>query len=239
MGYTFWTQETLVPEGYELRFSIGMGQLSPLRSDGVQFEVQLAEVVDGKVGPYCQVFQKITNQYEWLPQTVSLSDYAGKRVRFKFVADCGPHDNSTTDHAHWGDVKLVKAGIGADEMTASVQCMTWVNPRPFESSFYYRHIKSDEIDLSLRVEGSEPVSLKCLTAHAQSDAIYRVFEGGMVLANPSHQPFTFDLAKITPGRTYRRILGSDTQDRETNNGQAVEDRVTLGQRDALFLVRTR
>lgn len=236
-GYTYWIQEALVPRGYELRFSLGMGQLSPERSDGVRFEVHAAEVDDRQVGPYRKLFEQVSNEYKWLPQRVPLSQYAGKRVRFKFVADCGEKDNATTDHAHWGDVKLVKAGASESQITKAVKYMTWVNDRPFESSFYFREIKSNEIELSVVVEGSEPVSLQSVTAYAHPDAMCRVFEHGIVLANPSHAPYTFQLAELTPGRKYRRIQGVATQDPETNSGEAVGDTVTLGERDALFLVR--
>jgi hypothetical protein len=238
-GYTFWTKEAVVPAKGELRFSIGMGELSPQRSDGVRFEVHVAEVTQTGIGDYTKIFEQTTNQHEWLPQVVSLSRLAGKRLRLKFVADCGPNDNATTDHAHWGGVKLVKSGTTNRDITRPVQYMTWVNDRAFQSSFYYRHIQSPEIDLSFVVEGHDAVVVREVTAHAHADAIFRVFEGGIVLANPSLGPYMFDLSKLSPGRSYRRIQAVATQDTETNNGQRVGPTVTLGERDALFLVRVR
>ena len=237
VGYTFWTQEAIVPRDGELRFCIGMGELSPERSDGVRFEVHLAEVSNRNASKYRKIFEETTNRHEWLPQSISLARYAGKCVRLKFVADCGPKDNSTTDHAHWGDVKIARAGMSDDQITPAKSYMTWVNDRPFDSSFYYRHICSDEVDLSFVIEGTEPVTLHSVTVHAHPDAIYRVFENGIVLANPSYRPFTFDLAKLTPGRTYQRIQAVATQDVQTNNGQLVGNQLTLGERDALFLKR--
>ena len=130
-GYTFWSQEAWVPENSELRFSLGMGELSPERSDGVRFEVHAA-VTDGDADPdYVKIFEATTNQHHWLPQTVSLASLANRRVQFKFVADCGPQDDATTDHARWGDVKIVLSGATDDEMTEEKQYMTWVNQLRF------------------------------------------------------------------------------------------------------------
>jgi hypothetical protein len=237
-GYTYWEQEANVPEEGELRFFIGMGELSPARSDGVRFEVH-ATVVDGKAnGSFTKIFEKTTNLHQWLPHKVSLAEYAGRRVRLKFVADCGPQDNSTTDHAHWGSVVIVPKDASDENITRSVKYMTWLNERPFTSGFYYREIKSKMVDVFVIVEGSEDVELRSLRAHAHPDVMYRVFEQGLVLANPARQPVSLDLQKLTPGRSYRRIQGVTTQDPRTNSGQRVAKTVTLGERDALFLVRT-
>jgi hypothetical protein len=237
-GYTFWTQEADVPDDGELRFSIAMGEKSPRLSDGVSFQVYVADRSGGAVGQYRRVFEATTNQHQWLPQVVSLAPLAGKRVRLKFVADCGPNDHTVTDHAHWGDVKIVRAGAKDEDITKSQQYMTWVNDRFFQSGFFYRRIRSKTVDVSFAIEGSEPVVLRSLTAHAHPDAMYRVFEGGIVLANPSLQPYAFDLEKLSPGRSYRRIQAVPTQDVQTNNGSPAGPAVTLPGRDALFLIRT-
>jgi len=233
VGYTYWMREVDVPAHAELQFSLGMGEKSPERSDGVWFSVHAAEMA----GDYQEIFAANTKQHEWLPQTVSLKDYAGKRIRLKFVADCGPKDNSTTDHAHWGAVRIVKADTKEDEITQAVQIMTWANDRPFASTFYYRDIRSPRVAVSFSIESPDPVVLRSIEAHAHPDAMVRVFEHGIVLANPSHQPYTFDLATLSPGRSYRRLQGTVNQDPETNNGQPVGPTVTLGERDALFLLR--
>jgi hypothetical protein len=81
------------------------------------------------------------------------------------------------------------------------------------------------------------VPLRSITAHAAPDAIYRVFENGIVLANPSPVPVTFNLAEISPERRYRRFQGNKTQDTRTNSGEPVGEKVTIEAMDALFLVR--
>jgi hypothetical protein len=236
-GYTFWTQRALVPENSELRFSLGMGELSPERSDGVQFEVHAAVIEPGADGDFVEIFRKTTNQHRWQPQAVSLAAFAKRQVQFKFVADCGPNDNATTDHARWGDVKIAQVGLADHQVTEEKQYMTWVNNRLFKSYFYFHHIKSPKVDLDFQIEGPEPVVLKGLTAHAAADAMLRVFEGGIVIANPSREEYTFDLQALAPGRRYRRIQATSRQDVEANNGKSVGRYVTLGERDALFLVR--
>lgn len=235
-GYCYWEQEVDVPAASELSFSIGMGEKSPERSDGVQFEVLAAKVYDQTPGEYTRIFQKITNQHQWQPESVPLDKFAGQRVRLRFVADCGPRDNATTDHANWGAVKIVTAG-GEKAITEYREFMTWVNSQPFASGFYFQHIQSPTVDLAFDIEGKEPVTIRSVTARAHPDAMARLFQHGIVLANPSRKPFTFDLESLSPGHSYRRLQAAARQDPDTNNGRPVGPKVTLGERDGLFLKR--
>jgi len=238
VGYTYWSKDVDIREDSELRFCIGMSVKSPERSDGVWFQVFAATVGEDGIGSFTKISETSSKAHEWIPQAVSLAPYVGRRVRLKFVADSGPNDNSITDQAHWGDVKVVKAGVDESDLTKAVEYMTWVNDKPFSSSFYFRHIRTDRVDLSFAVESSEPVAISSITVHSHPDAMCRVFEGGLVLANPSRDPYTFDLEAITPGRSYRRLKATKFQDSVANNGRRVGATVTLGDRDALFLVRT-
>lgn len=113
---------------------------------------------------------------------------------------------------------------------------SFVNDRWFDACFYFRSLPSDRIRLRFTCEGSEPMWLSDLKVHAHPDAAYRLFENGLVLANPSDHPFNFDLASIQPARRYRRIRGSASQDPGTNDGSPVGESVTLTGRDGLFLV---
>ena len=239
VGYVYWIKETDVPAEAELRFSIGMGQKSPERSDGVWFKVYAAPVNGGSVGPYKQVFEKSSNLHEWLPLAVSLTEYAGQRVRLKFVADCGPKDNTVTDQGHWGGVRIMPAGATEADVTKAVQTMTWVNDKPFTSGFYFHDVRTKDVDLALTIESGEPVVIESVCVYAHPDAIYRVFDKGLVLANPARKPYTFDLDAIAPGRSYRRLVATKFQDVVANNGEAVSGKVTLGERDGLFLLETK
>ncbi len=235
-GAVFWTRDVHVPPGGRLTFYTTLGERSPQRSDGVVFLVLVAELKDGQPGPFEKVFEHTQKAFRWVRHEVSLQRWAGKTVRLKFVADCGPNDNATTDHAHWGDV-WVTGPNGPEEFTPPVRFMTWANQRPFRSYFYFSDVRTPQVDLEVRVEGIEPVWISNLTVHAHPDVVYRVFEHGLVLANPSPRPYRFDLAQLLPGQRFRRLRGTPLQDPQTNNGRPVGDQLTLPARDALFLVR--
>jgi len=236
-GAVYWTRDVDVPDAAELRFQLGMAAKSPERSDGVWFQVWIAELQADQAAEFRQVFELSTKAHRWLPQAVPLAEWAGKRVRLKFVADCGPQDDTTTDQGFWGDVRIVKAGVAETAITPAQSAMSWANDRAFTSAFYFRDIRSPSVELKLTIEGDEPVTLERISAHAHPDAIVRRFEHGMVLANPSRHPYAFDLDKLSPGVRYRRLQATPEQDTQVNNGQPAAGTVTLGERDALFLVR--
>jgi hypothetical protein len=236
-GYTSWTAEADVPHGAVLTFDVGMGAKSPERSDGVWFRVLCARLAGGHAGEFERIFEVATNEHRWLHQRVPLDRYAGARVRFAFVADCGPAGNSTTDHAYWADVRILGRGVEASAITPHKRHMTWIDGRAAESGFYFRHVRSRRIDITFAVEGNAPVSVESVSVHAHPDAMYRAFEKGLVLANPSERPYTFDLRSLAPGRRYRRLRATPSQDAATNTGRPVGDSLTVGAKDAIFLVR--
>ncbi len=238
-GAVYWTRDVDVPREAELRFQLGMAAKSPERSDGIWFQVRVAELRADQAGEFRQIFETSTKAHQWLPQSVPLADWAGQRVRLQFVADCGPQDNATTDQGFWGDVRIVKAGVPEAAITPARSYMSWANDRSFTSAFYFRDIRSPAVDLKFTIEGDEPVTLEKISAHAHPDALVRRFEHGIVLANPSRQPYAFDLDKLSPGVRYRRIQATPNQDTQVNNGRPVAGVVTLDERDALFLVRVR
>jgi thiol-disulfide isomerase/thioredoxin len=107
----------------------------------------------------------------------------------------------------------------------------------FNALFYFRNLEAERINLIFQIEGHESIYLERLAIYAAQNGIYREFEHGLVLANPSSVPYTFDLAALSPGNTFRRLQGSTNQDLQTNNGLAVINIVTLPAEDALFLVK--
>ncbi len=232
VGYTFWERDVAVPEKGVLRFALGMGELSPQRSDGVVFKVLLRR----DHGAWVKLFEQTYNEFRWQDEEVSLERWSGQTVTLRFVTDCGPKDNSTTDHSAWADVRVVSAQA-PERRYRPVRFMTFVGPADFESTFTFRRIETAAVDLEFVIEGAEPVWLRNLSAHAAPDVILRDFDRGLVLANPTYHEFTFNLARLFPGQEFRRIRGTARQDRQTNNGRPVGDTVALGERDALFLVR--
>jgi len=232
-GYTFWERTVTVPANSDLRFFTGMGEKAPSRSDGVVFQV-FASTPGGEREKLLEAMQV---KSEWIERSVPLDGFAGQRVRLRFVCDCGPKDNTTTDHSHWGDVRVVVRGTEATR-TEPVRFMTWCGERSFAAGFYFDSVRSPALDIEFEIEGPEPVWITTLTAHASPDAIYREFERGMVVANPSPRAYEFDLARRVPGKRFRRLRGSSRQDPRTNNGEPIGGRVTLGGKDGLFLVKT-
>lgn len=112
----------------------------------------------------------------------------------------------------------------------------WVNDRPFAYSFY---LPETQGEVEFQVEGGGMLSVENLAARRHAGAMYREFENGLVLANPSPRPYTFDLAQLFPGKKFRRLRGSANQDPATNDGSSVPPALTLGAKDALFLVTVR
>ncbi len=231
-GYVFWEREVTVPARARLKFAIGMGRLSPQRSDGVVFSVAVRPA-SGHL--WQTVFRKLYNEFRWQEQEVSLEQWAGQRVVLRFTADCGPRDDTTTDHAAWGDVRIVQAGR-PEQWVRPERHMTFCGPQAFTSTFYFRPLAVKQVDVFVEVEGAEPVWIDYMTAHAAADVQVRAFEHGAVLANPSTHEVVVDLAKLLPGRRFRRLTATAAQDTSVNNGQPVGDRITLPPLDALFLL---
>jgi len=231
-GGTFWRRTVRVPARASLELHTGMGEKSPAKSDGVVFSVTVGEV-GGKARTLLEHTQTASR---WERHRLSLAPWAGKTVVLTFTSDCGPKDNSTTDHSFWGDVRIVVPGAPAGGKPE--RFMTFANAKAFTSHFAFGRVASKTVDLEFRIEGGQAVYISAITAHAAPDVVYRPYERGLVLANPSLRPFEFDLSTLLPGLTYRRLRGSANQDPETNNGAAVGAKVTLGAKDALFLVRT-
>src|SRR5215212_9189781 len=114
---------------------------------------------------------------------------------------------------------------------------TWANGAAFTAILYFKNVGPGSVDLDFEVEGDQPLSFLSLTAHSATDARYREFEKGVVFANPSTRRNTFDLGNLFPGTSLRRIQGSENQDPRVNNGQPLDDNLTLGPKDGLFVAR--
>lgn len=112
---------------------------------------------------------------------------------------------------------------------------SWLGNMPFTSWYYFPDAEPGLNGVEFIVEGSSPVYLREVAAFDHPGAMCRRFERGIILANPSPRPYTFDLAEISPGAAYRRLRGSSRQDPETNNGEDAGDTVTVPPKDALFL----
>lgn len=113
----------------------------------------------------------------------------------------------------------------------------YINNKAFHNFFFFHEVPATNIDVEVVIESTEPVYIESLQFFAAPDAMYRQFENGLILTNPGLYDYTFDLNKLSPGKHYRRIQATEYQDKETNNGQKVGSKLTLGTHDALFLVK--
>jgi len=72
-------------------------------TDGVTYRV----VVIDEQGKAHQVFERHYDQVKWSPAEADLSAFAGRRLTLGLIADCGPDDDTTADHANWGEPRIV------------------------------------------------------------------------------------------------------------------------------------
>ena len=54
-----------------------------------------------------------------------------------------------------------------------------------------------------------------------------------------HVNYTFNLDKLLPGQKFRRLQATPLQDQEANDGSVVADKLTLGPKEGLFLVKSK
>jgi hypothetical protein len=236
VGMVFWQRDIRLPPRGALEFYTGMGERAPGRSDGVVFAVELAETRQGRAGRFERVLEHAQVESKWVRHRAALDKWGGKQVRLRFVADVGPNDDATTDHACWGAVRVVGPGKNKP-VTRNERFMTWVNDKAFSSSFYFSEIHSPTVDLTFAVEGHEPIYLSDLTAHAAPDVVYREFENGLAIANPSPRSATMDMEQLLPGQRFRRLQGSSQQDPVANNGTVAGRKLELRPKEGLFLIR--
>ena len=114
---------------------------------------------------------------------------------------------------------------------------SYINEKEFTSSFYFSGVGEELVDIEFTIEGGEPVRITGIEIFSHPDAMYREFEHGLVLGNPSTAPYTFNLEELFPGQKFRRINGTEKQDPGYNDGSPVSGQLTLQGRDGIFLVR--
>ena len=216
-----------------LQFFTGVRR-APADSDGVTFAVEIQSE-----GETALLYRAHQTTGAWERHEVSLAPWKGQSVCLRFITDCGPDDNTTADHAFWGDVRIVPPQeLPMPPLRIPASIMAWAGEQPSEAVFYFRDAGPRSFDLTLEVEGGEPVHIHDMRLYNAPDAMARAFTNGAVLANPSNTQYTFPLKTLYPGTAFRRIPGSASQDPETNSGQPVGDQVTIPPMDALFLLRS-
>jgi hypothetical protein len=137
------------------------------------------------------------------------------------------------------DVSATPAGEGVTPLNKE---FTWAGSDLFEASFYYQDVGPGTVHLRFNVEGEQQVYFAGMTAHSAADGRYREYEGGIVFANPSTRPYTFNVGVLfkellDSGVTLQRLQGSLNQDPLTNDGSEVSEQLTLSAKNALFVVK--
>jgi hypothetical protein len=168
------------------------------------------------------------------------NDANANAIRFKITLPANNVDlvvaftaHAAPSHGNAAEIaRMAQVSFGASQPSA-----LWIN----QNAFKYYHSRSDargeQVEWHFEIEGGEPLWIDNLAAYAYPDAMYREFENGLVIANPSLHPFAFDLPRLLPNKAWRRLRGSPLQDPKTNDGTIISGAVTLAARDALFLRR--
>jgi hypothetical protein len=133
--------------------------------------------------------------------------------------------------------RVYVSAVPNEDADRAVEEFTWANEKAFTATFYFKDVGPGPVDLSFEVEGDRPVFFERLSAHSATDAMYREFENGVVFANPSTRPYTFDLRDLFPNASFRRLEGSEIQDPQTNDGQLLGEELSLDPKDGLFVER--
>lgn len=148
------------------------------------------------------------------------------------------HFTMHAGHTHLqgaGVPRLLLVGVVENRFDLS---NTWIDDKPMDYTFYATGLVPNSVaSVTFDIEGAEPCWITGITAHAHPDVMVREFDHGAVLANPSSQPFDFDLDQLLPDAKLRRITGTTSQDAQTNNGRPVAGKLRIAAKDALFLVR--
>ena len=84
----------------------------------------------------------------------------------------------------------------------------------------------------------KPIWIRHIQVYAHPDVIYREFENGLVLANPSRRPYMIDLNEHFSGQTFKRLQGTTKQDTVCNDGSLVHGELNIQPKEGLFLIKT-
>ncbi len=107
----------------------------------------------------------------------------------------------------------------------------------YPCAFYFREAGDALVDIKIEIEGNGRISLKNLMLFNAAQAICREFENGVVLVNPSLEHYQFNLANLFPGKRFKRLTSTSTNEEQVNNGSLVNQQVTVPPIDGLFLIR--
>lgn len=235
MAQLFWQARLKTPANAHLHYWV--------HSTNAPASVEAAVVgANGQSGAFKEISRvKQVQGPSPLTRNVDLAAHglAGKDVVFRFLNEPRKGPNPVANGA-WAEVAIASGDAGGNvpsgPMRASLEGFFGEETKP--QIFHFNNAPIDTpLKLELEFEGGEDAVVEGLEIYGAPATIVRVFENGIVLANPSPRPATFNLAELSPGKSYRRFFGTEQQDPVTNNGQPVGGTVQLKPFDGLFLVR--
>ena len=104
-GCAYARLDMTMPNEPDILFHASLGKRDGTdRGDGIHFMLCIAE--EGQAETV--VAEETLADSKWIPLTVDLSAWRGKKVTMRLVSDVGPTGNSTGDHAAWGELSLQK-----------------------------------------------------------------------------------------------------------------------------------
>lgn len=220
----FWKEKIIVPPKANLKF---WTSLLKETSEPITFSI-----IVRNGNSYETIFKGTTNGIRWEENSVDMTRWAGQNIEILFAAS----SKKNICEILWGDVHI-STDSSRNMVTefSSAPLLTHVDTEWFEPWFYFRQVGPGVVSIVFEMESTGPVYLEEIQAYAHPCVMYREFENGLVLANPSNESYAFDVSSICPGEKFRRIAGRIDQD--VNNGQPVADIVKVPPRDGLFLVK--
>lgn len=112
----------------------------------------------------------------------------------------------------------------------------------FESVFYIRNEQHQTVDIQLVFESGIHIRLKDFNIHFATPIMWREFQGGVVLVNPSVSPVEVDVRKLVPHASLKRIDGTVSQIKmdpyRYNTGERIDETLIIAPVDAIFLEKT-
>ncbi|MBR5840465.1 MAG: hypothetical protein IKZ84_18140, partial [Victivallales bacterium] len=104
-GCSYARVETTLPDEDEIIFQASLGKRDGTnRGDGIRFMVLVAEVGQPEI-----LAGEVTHaDHKWIPFTVDLSKWRGKKVVMRLVSDAGLAGDTQGDHAAWAELAICK-----------------------------------------------------------------------------------------------------------------------------------
>jgi len=229
--HLFWQAHGRIEAGSRLALAVFLGsgahsvEAAEVRSDGTPGEFRPVVAPFTPSGP--AAFRR----------NVALDPLglAGREVLFRFLVET----RNGRASAAGSEVAAGQPVLGDWPTAGPIQRSIggYVAEQSCQQTFHFNHVPANvPLELAFEFEGGEPVVIEGLSVHPASGAVAREFDHGVVLVNPSLGEQTFELARLLPGRYFRRFQATANQDTAVNNGQPAGPSFTLGALDGVFLV---